>query len=183
MNRMTAGLLAIGLGIVGAAGVSGPAFAHGGGGHSVADADARLLATARAASAKYHDVNMAIADGFAATDACAELPGVGGMGYHYVNMANLLEPGVDPANPEILLFVQTQDGLRLAGVEYMAIDADQDITTDGDRPSLFGVLFDGPMPGHEPGMPVHYDLHAWVWLNNPDGLFAAWNPRAICPAS
>ena len=36
----------------------------------------------------------------------------------------------------------------------------------------FGRGFDGPMEGHEPGMPVHYDLHAWVWKRNPGGTFA-----------
>jgi hypothetical protein len=30
-------------------------------------------------------------------------------------------------------------------------------------------------------MPVHYDLHAWVWKRNPAGTFAMWNPRVECP--
>jgi hypothetical protein len=34
---------------------------------------------------------------------------------------------------------------------------------------------------HEPGMPVHYDLHAWIWKRNPAGTFAMWNPRVECP--
>jgi hypothetical protein len=38
------------------------------------------------------------------------------------------------------------------------------------------------MPGHEPGMPVHYDLHAWVYLDNPLGELAVWNPNVTCPA-
>ena len=40
--------------------------------------------------------------------------------------------------------------------------------------------FDGPMPGHEPGMPVHYDLHAYIWRHNPHGTFTAWNPNVHC---
>jgi hypothetical protein len=84
---------------------------------------------------------------------------------------------LDPARPPILLY--STDG-ELLGAEYLVPDADQDLTTDGDRPELFGRPFDGPMPGHEPGMPVHYDLHLWVGEANPDGVFSAWNPRVRC---
>ncbi len=31
------------------------------------------------------------------------------------------------------------------------------------------------MEGHEPGMLMHYDLHAWVWRHNELHL-RAWNP-------
>lgn len=41
--------------------------------------------------------------------------------------------------------------------------------------------FDGPTLGHEPGMPIHHDLHAWVWKHNPAGTFAQFNPRVSCP--
>ena len=53
--------------------------------------------------------------------------------------------------------------------------------TDDDRPSIFGRPFDGPMLGHAPGMPIHYDLHVWVAERNPEGLFAQWNPAIACP--
>jgi hypothetical protein len=43
-----------------------------------------------------------------------------------------------------------------------------------------GQSFDGPMPGHNPDMPVHYDLHVWLYKYNPAGLFAAWNSRVNC---
>jgi hypothetical protein len=63
-------------------------------------------------------------------------------------------------------------------VEYVVEDADQSLSTDSDRPSLFGHRFDGPMPGHFPGMPVHYDLHVWAWFDNPNGAYSAWNPES-----
>jgi hypothetical protein len=47
-------------------------------------------------------------------------------------------------------------------------------------PQLFGRTFDGPMPGHVPGMPWHWDLHVWVWANNPSGVFEQWNPAISC---
>ena len=41
--------------------------------------------------------------------------------------------------------------------------------------------FDGPMPGHNPSMPWHFDLHAWLWAENPAGTFAMFNPTLSCP--
>ncbi|NEA68145.1 hypothetical protein [Streptomyces sp. SID12488] len=73
------------------------------------------------------------------------------------------------------------DSRRLVAAEWIVVDKDQDLATDDDRPSMFGVPFDGPMLGHAPGMPIHYDLHAWVWKNNPSGTFARWNPTVTCP--
>lgn len=67
-----------------------------------------------------------------------------------------------------------------AGVEYFKADADQDLATDGDRPSLYGHPFEGPMPGHEPGMPVHFDLHVWLYRSNPLGMLSTWNPNVKC---
>lgn len=142
----------------------------------------RVRADLRAVTARYNAVDQAIADGFAPTDECAALPGVGGMGYHYVNVDRLLDGIVDPDRPDILLYASDEQGrLRLAAVEWFAVDPDQDLTTDHGRPSLFGQPFDGPMPGHSPGMPIHFDLHAWVWEANPTGIFSAWNPAVSCP--
>ncbi len=49
-------------------------------------------------------------------------------------------------------------------------------------PQVLGHTFQGPMPGHEPGMPWHYDLHVWVWSKNPSGDFAQFNSSLACPA-
>ena len=75
----------------------------------------------------------------------------------------------------------TRTTRRLVAIEYVKNDADGDLGTDDDRPSLFGEPFDGPMEGHEPGQPVHYDLHAWVWRHNPAGELAQFNPEVGCP--
>jgi hypothetical protein len=150
--------------------------------HRTESAADSQLALARAASARYHDVGAAIADGYIPTDDCTELPGVGGMGYHYINPARLVDGEFDLTRPDILLYAPSQDGPRLAGIEFFKPDNDQNLSTDDDRPSLLGQAFDGPMPGHEPGMPIHYDLHVWLWKSNPNGLFAPWNPRVRCPS-
>ena len=135
------------------------------------------LAAVRAATARYHRVDAAVADGYLPSEECAASPD-GVMGHHYVKPS--LMGVLDPQRPPILLYVPGEGGLRLAGVEWFQVDADQDLTTTGDRPSLLGRPFDGPMEGHEPEMAAHYDLHAWVWANNPAGVFAPWNPSLGC---
>ena len=139
------------------------------------------VATARRATERYHDLDAALADGYVRVTGCVQLPGVGGMGIHYLNPRLAADPAIVADQPEELLYVPGPDGtLELAGVEYFRADADQDLTTTDDRPSLAGVPFDGPMAGHTPGMPVHYDLHVWAWRANPAGTFAAWNPNVHC---
>ncbi len=139
----------------------------------------RGVTAARAISDRYHDESAAIADGFTATDHCVEAPGLGGMGHHYVNFARL-DTRLEPGRPEVVLYKDGTRGRVLTGIEYIVVDRDQDLHTDDDRPVLWGHAFDGPMPGHEPGMPVHYDLHVWAWHDNPNGAFSTWNPTISC---
>ena len=136
------------------------------------------LAEVRRATARYHDVAAAVADGYVAVSPCESLPGAGGMGVHYLNgrLASDLEVVAD--QPEVLLYEPREDGsLRLVGVEWWVADVGQG------RPSVMGVPLDGPMDGHGPGMPVHYDLHAWLWRHNPAGTFDPWNPAVTCPGA
>lgn len=99
----------------------------------------------RAATARYHDVIVAIAAGYVPTQECAASP-AGAMGYHYVKPALLAQP-MDARTPQLLLYLPTSDGLELGGVEWRQVDADQNLSTDADRPSLLGQSFNGPMPG------------------------------------
>lgn len=69
-------------------------------------------------------------------------------------------------------------GFRLVGIEwFVPVDGPNTATP---RPYLFGQGFDGPMAGHEPGQPYHYDLHVWAWEPNPSGMFAQFNPNVNC---
>jgi hypothetical protein len=138
------------------------------------------LQAVRAATAKYSDVKVAAADGYIEGSPCESSPD-GTMGIHYFNPA-LARPGLDPLHPEVLLYLPNGKGaLKLVGVEYFQADADQDLETSDDRPSLFGQGFQGPMLGHNPQMPIHYDLHVWVHEANPAGVFAQWNAAIHCP--
>jgi hypothetical protein len=139
------------------------------------------LTEVREATARFHSVEAARQEGYEPAGPCAEEPGMGGMGFHYVNQQLAADPALLPTEPEALLYELRHGKLRLVAVEYIRNDADQDLGTDEDRPWLFGRPFDGPMLGHEPGQPIHYDLHAWAWKANPAGTFAQWNPRVSCP--
>lgn len=136
------------------------------------------------ATKQFRRPTAAVAAGYVQVSECTELPGVGGMGVHYIHPDLASDAVVDPRKPELLVYVPQRDGsLRLGAVEYFVADADQDTATDEDRPSLFGRYpFDGPMAGHEPGMPVHYDLHVWLYKHNPAGQLSSWNPRVTCTA-
>ncbi len=166
------------------------------------EADHELLETLEAtdlgavllATAKYQDEAVAVADGYVGGGPCVQAP-PGGMGIHYVN-EGLLEAPPDLLKPVILLYNPTDDGVRLIGVEYIAValvstadgpapwfDSEAE-PADGwvsSAPSLLGTTFNGPMAGHGPEDPWHYDLHVWLWENNPSGMFADFNPNVSCP--
>lgn len=132
------------------------------------------LAAVRQATVQYHSVDAAMAAGYQPFGDC-----VPGMGYHYVNLKQFGK--MDPLTPDALTYAANSAGqLRLVAAEWFKVDADQNLGTDSDRPSMFGKAFDGPMLGHSPDMPVHYDLHAYLWQGNPDGVLATYNPKVRC---
>jgi len=140
------------------------------------------LAQVRQATAKYHDVNAALADGFIQTPTCVASPD-GGMGIHFIHPARLMDPAENILEPEILLYIESGDGMKLIGVEYFYGIGAPDTAIPNPAPPapiLFGRAFDGPMEQHEPGQPPHYDLHVWVWMANPSGIFAPFNPNVSC---
>ena len=99
------------------------------------------------------------------------------MGFHYGNPELIADGKLDPRAPRSSSTSRRRNGkLRLGAVEYFQADGDKDLATDPDRPSMFGMPFDGPMLGHNPKMPIHYDLHVWLYRHNPAGKFAMWNP-------
>ena len=103
-----------------------------------------LLSGVREATAKYHDVAKAIADGYMdpalLAPACLEVPGVGTMGIHAVNMGLLMDQDVDPLRPEVLLYVPKQGGgFKLVGIEYLVpLMPGQDALPTA--PSVFGLI-------------------------------------------
>jgi hypothetical protein len=134
------------------------------------------LKTVRVATARFHSPAQALRAGYLPSPECVAAGPLGAMGFHYENPALMADPAIDAAQPEVLLYAPGADGdLELVGVEYFRNAGDGAMA-----PSLYGQTFDGPMPGHHPGMGVHYGLHAWVWTPNPSGTFAQFNPDVSC---
>jgi hypothetical protein len=139
----------------------------------------KQLAEAREATKQYQNAELPTADGVAGPYVQVS-PYIPGMGYHYVNFALAFDGVVDEAAPEILLYADAGDGRRLVGVEYFFPIGPPDAPIPDPvppAPILFGRPMDGPMPGHGPGEPPHYDLHVWLWQGNPDGIFEPFNPN------
>lgn len=137
----------------------------------------KAMADVRAATAEFHDLAVANAAGWSvrASD-CVAVPGVGGMGYHYVNPSLMTDGLVDEQLPEVLVYAPTEDGgLRLVAVEWLAPRH-----IHPTPPSLFGETFH--LNPHVGGPLGSWILHAWVWHPNPAGMFADFNPRVSCPA-
>jgi hypothetical protein len=138
----------------------------------------------KSVASRYNAFEQAAKAGYSVEgEPCVASP-AGTMGIHAINRALVEDPAIDPLEPEILLYLPKPNGkLELVAVEYMRIAADQN-PADGfdqsDKPSLFGQAFDGIMPAHAPWMGWHYDLHVWLWEDNPSGLLAPFNPALSC---
>lgn len=122
------------------------------------------LLQARAATAKYQNINNAIKDGYA--DISVVVPN---MGYHYMR-SSIVDATFEVRKPEILVYNKQHDGhFQLVAVEYaVPIDLSPNKAPEGftgdadvwDRNTGFGLWL----------------LHAWVWYRNPDGVFNPTNP-------
>lgn len=135
------------------------------------------LAAANRATAAYQDVEEAEADGYASTLGtlgCFEDPARGGMGLHYLD-ESLMDGTVSATAPEALVYELDNNGeiAGLVGHEYIVpVDA----WTSSEPPELFGRHF------HQHATLPLWVLHAWVWKDNPDGMFEDYNPKVrLCP--
>lgn len=124
------------------------------------------LAQARSATAKYHDIAQAEADGYVNFNLYET-----GEGHHYIKFS-LLDGTFDLEQPEMLLYspVPGENRLELAGVEYLipiafSSEAPAGFTGDADK-------WRNDMEGF--GL---WELNTWLWLHNPNGIFADRNPR------
>lgn len=169
-------------------------------------ADDYDLEAIRAATEKYKDVNVALADGFVpdpsghCVSAAAEgLPAeLGGMGIHYLRMDLLGITGDTPRvdgtgthtdfmQPAILLYEPQADGsLVLVGVENLVFEAAWRAAGNDGPPVLNGRSWDhmadnAATEGDEAhGFMPHYDQHVWLFRANPAGDLEPFNPAVSC---
>jgi hypothetical protein len=144
-------------------------------GHTMRPADqtAAMVATAR-----YQDVEVAEAAGWASTIdtlGCFQDAAGGGMGVHYVN-DSLMDNVVDITQPEALVYELDADG-DVAGFVAHEYIVPVEAWTSATPPRLFGMDFH-----RHPVLPL-WVLHTWMWKPNPTGMFADWNPAVRpCPS-
>jgi hypothetical protein len=136
------------------------------------------LARVRAATAKFHQIPAAEAAGYhlvPGLDYCFDNPGVGGMGVHYIKTSSL-DLILDPLQPEAMVYSVGENGqFQLGAVEYIVPAAAWDAAGASAPPSVLGHTL------HLNQALGVYVLHAWIWQENPSGMFSDWNPKVHCP--
>lgn len=163
-------------------GVSGASAAspHG------SDQERSDLTELRQATASFHNVENALAGGWAEVTVCVDYPEgymgepPGTMGHHFFNADYIGDGGhIDPSEPELILYERRADGTwRLNAVEYIIPAGDLPPTAE--PPMMFGREF---MFHPEIGAAGIWGLHVWAWRHNPHGLYAELNPLVSCEHS
>ncbi len=140
------------------------------------------LKALRASHARYQDVANALADGFqlgygGLVIGCVENPGVGAMGYHYFNLAKMDDPTIDEMDPEVLVYHTGPDGeLKLGAVEWVVPKLAWEAAGNTFAPVVYGQKL------HIINTVLNwYIQHAWLYDENPSGVFADFNPDVTCP--
>ena len=150
------------------------------------------LARVRRATARYHRVEAAEAAGYRLgwvngagrliVNTCIARPaaaGGGAMGFHYFNADLMATDEVDVLRPEVLVYAPDDDGrLHLAAIEWVARSATSNPPGVSTAPSVLGMPMHIIAPA--PAGPAFYLTHAWIWRENPAGMFADWNPDVSC---
>jgi hypothetical protein len=161
------------------------------GGSVLATSTQDELAQVRRATAQFHRLEAAIDAGYTLgyvngvgntiITGCIAHPtdpvNIGAMGYHYFNKALIDDLVIDPLRPEGLVYAPGADGgLKLVAVEYVVPGPASNPAGPAVAPTPFGM----DMRILVPQVGFH-TLHAWIWSNNPAGMFAHWNPEVTCP--
>ncbi|NVJ67198.1 MAG: hypothetical protein HWE16_11980 [Gammaproteobacteria bacterium] len=122
-----------------------------------------MLSELRDATAKYHNFDQALIDGYVDIGLCIPF-----MGWHFLNFA-VLDGTFEHTQPEALVYAPNKQGkMKLVAAEYI-VPGDPAVAPEG-------------YPGDDDHW--HYindigswTLHAWVWSHNSDGMFADTNPK------
>jgi hypothetical protein len=165
------------------------------------------LAALRAATERFQDVDVALAEGYVRDplDLCdtAEMMGrpaeLGAMGIHFFR-PDLLgitappNPRVDGTGthtnflePSILIYEPLAAGsLELVAVENLVFARAWEQAGHDAPPTFHGVSYDTMVD--DPSTSVdeahlfepHHDRHVWIYRENPNGVFAPFNPAVTC---
>lgn len=131
------------------------------------------LASSKRALKKYRDIEVALDEGFTGLMPGACVPN---MGIHLIKPNRVDDAKLRITKPEILVYEPLKDGsYKLVAAEWYVPAEKTDKT-----PKLFNQKFQGPMANHDGSPGQHYDLHAWLFKKNPDGIFKPENKRVSC---
>ena len=121
------------------------------------------LQLAKMSTARYNNIENAIADGY--VDINVVVPH---MGHHYMN-SGYLNANFEIDKPEILVYSPNPASghMQLVAVEYA-------IPNTEPQPEGFTGSYD--VWDNNAGFGL-WLLHAWVWEYNPDGVFSPMNPN------
>lgn len=163
----------------------------------------------RMLTAKYQDVNVALAEGFIrdpgnmcdTADMMGRPKELGAMGIHYfrpdlLGISGPPNPRVsgtgthtDFRQPSILIYEPQADGsLKLVAVENLVFDKAWQAAGKGEWPAFRGqpynAMADDPATAVDEAhlFEPHHDLHVWLYRENPAGMFAQFNPKVSCAA-
>lgn len=163
------------------------------------------LDSVRAATERFQDVKVALAEGYVAMPDCVSatmmgLPNeVGAMGVHYVR-ADMLgitappNPRVDGTGthtdflkPAILIYEPQKDGSQqLVAIENLVFKKAWHAAGNKTPPSFEGVPYDSMADDPKTALDEahdfepHYDRHVWLYRDNPEGVFTPFNPKVTC---
>ena len=129
----------------------------------------------------YKDPREAERAGYVVTFGCVSDSVEGAMGVHMINFAKVLDPTLNPRDPEILIYEPTKDGgLRLTGADYLVFADDWHKANGAAPPELMGQLFHLFESPNRFGLNPFDTLHVWAWKENPYGAFLNWHPQVSC---
>lgn len=172
----------------------------------VAAQEEPTLAEVRAATERFRDVTVALAEGYITPDGmCDTAPMMGrpasdgAMGIHYFrpDLLGVTAPPnprvngngthTDFRTPSILIYEPQADGsLELVAVENLVFREAWHAAGHEQPPSFHGVAYDSM--SDDPATAIdeahmfepHYDRHVRIYRDNPSGVFAPFNPNVTC---
>jgi hypothetical protein len=165
------------------------------------------LTEIRQATERFRDVNVALAEGYIRDpgNLCdtAEMMGrpaeLGAMGIHFFrpDLLGITTPPsprvggtgthTDFRKPSILIYEPQADGsLQLVAVENLVFVDAWRRAGHRERPAFHGVPYDSM--ADDPTTAIdeahmfepHFDRHVWLYRDNPNGVFAPYNPAVSC---
>ncbi len=172
----------------------------------VAPAEPDLVAVRRATE-RFRDVKVALAEGYVRDPGnfcdTAEMMGrpaeLGAMGIHFfrpdlLGITGPPSPRVngtgthtDFTKPSVLIYEPQKGGaLELVAVENLVFIKAWEAAGNTAPPSFQGVPWD--RMADDPATKIdeahmfepHYDRHVWLYRENPNGMFAQYNPKVSC---